>query len=147
MLDPMTIQLWPDVPKADRPKKLYHCGLDTSGDACLIEKGWAPIDVRLMPNKTDGDRAERLKAMLEGIALGSIEPDPKAAKFVELELRVYKLTSDKVLPAQLKTQDAFNVDDDVEDVLKSFSNSRPWSTSADEKEAAIKKRRGRPEVE
>jgi hypothetical protein len=59
------------------------------------------VDIRLMPNRTDADRAESVKAALEGVRVGSIKCDPRKLKFYELEARVYglhntKQASDKV---------------------------------------------------
>jgi hypothetical protein len=139
---------WPIVPTEDRPKRLPHTGLVNALDAeQLRAKGWDPQDVRLMPNRTDADRAECLKAYLEGIRLGTIEPNPKLSKFIEAELRTYGLSQGKA-PAgpKSKTTDTAEADaysKTLEDVLN-FGSNKAWSSTADERIKAQKKLKGRP---
>jgi len=151
MNDPSLLLRWPSVPEEQRPKKLFHAGLVTPEvDVVLIAKGWLPVDVRLLPNRTDVDRAESLKDWLEGVRLGTIEPDPKAAKFVELEARVYGLAQGKGPTGKRSSEPESDVNAsrlDAKSVLESFGTSRPFSMSADERITASKKKNGRPKIE
>src|SRR3990167_97028 len=91
---------WPEAPVEDRPKKLPHAGGIPSWDyEKLLSKGWAALDVRLMPNETDAQRAEAVKSWLEGVRMGVIEADAKLLKFIELECKVYGLSAGKT-PAE-----------------------------------------------
>lgn len=87
---------WPDVPEDQRPKELYHnYRLDAEDAGLLMEKGWEPLDVRLLPNKTDADKAESLKACLEGLRMGAIKLQQGIARYIEVEARILGLTSGK----------------------------------------------------
>ncbi len=87
---------WPEVPQDQRPKVLHHNHHLTKEDLQeLRDKGWAPTDVRLLPNETDADKAEGLKAYLEGLRLGTIILSQAVARYVEVEARVLGLTSGK----------------------------------------------------
>lgn len=135
---------WPEVPEEQRPKKVYHRGLiKPEWAAILHNKGWDPIDVRLLPNATDTDRAEALKAWLEGIRYGTIEADPKQAKWLELEARVYGLHAGKGIPNASGDKKGFIYSDGAIDVALDFGKGSSWSSSAEEKATATKKRAGR----
>lgn len=57
--------------------------------------GWEPVDVRLMANKTDEDRRNTVRATLEGVRMGTIEPDVKRLKFLELEAKILGMLGTK----------------------------------------------------
>jgi hypothetical protein len=137
---------WPEVPPAMRPKKLPHHGLDKATIDALKNLGWDPQDVRLLPNITDGDRAEALKAWLEGIRYGTIIMDPKAAKWLELESRVYGLHAGKgVTGTKSSSLDGSlsDSDDNYVDIMLQFGNDKPWTTTADQKAENTKRKPGR----
>lgn len=97
---------WPDVPPDQRPKRLPHAGaIGKSDQDILKEKGWDPVDIRLLPNTTDVQRGEALKACLEGIRLGTIAPDKSVTKFLELEARALGLTTNRP-PQEDKPKDS-----------------------------------------
>ena len=128
----------PEVPKDQRPKRCPHYGVDELTADFWREMGWEPVDVRLMPNLTDGDRAESVKAYLEGVRLGTIQSDAALLKFIELEARVYGLTSGKAVST--KTRKA-NVSDEAIDSILSFGKTQKWS-KADKAEIKPGKPRG-----
>lgn len=108
---------WPNVPETQKDKRLPHVGeIDESGAAVLSSKGWNPIDVRIMPSANDHDKAEQVKAWLEGVRLGVIEPDPKILKFVELEARTYGLLNSKG-PSEKKPKKSLKDKKALEDIL------------------------------
>ena len=88
---------WPGAPAEERPKALYVC--ETLPDVVLgwmqSKQGWLVVDVRTMPNRSDADRAEGVKAFLEGVRVGSIEPDKDQLRYLELEARICGLLSGK----------------------------------------------------
>jgi|TARA_Y100000310_G_scaffold313705_1_gene362381 hypothetical protein len=87
---------WPNAPKDKEPKRLYiDYSINQDQDAALANRGWVVCDVRTLPNKTDADRAEGLKAVLEGIRVGSITPDKDKLRWAELEAKVYGLLTGK----------------------------------------------------
>lgn len=97
---------WPDVPVESRPKRLPHAGGISSEEIELLaSKGWAPLDVRLMPADSDAQRGSCLKAWLEGIRLGTIEADGKIQRFLDLEARALGLTSATRNPSEDKPKD------------------------------------------
>lgn len=152
MTAPADFLRWPIVPDEDRPKKLFHMGLldaELTDGSSLIdylrERGWEPVDVRLMANRTDADRAEAIKGYLEGIRVGSIEADPKSAKFLEHELRVYGMAQGKTPSGpRSDANDTDSTTQSVDIVLNSFGTGRSWTTTADEKAVLTKKKTGRP---
>jgi hypothetical protein len=90
------VAYWPEAPSEERPKNLFvDYPLDADSRAVLQERGWKALDVRTMPNKTDADRAEGLKAVLEGVRVGSILPDKTRLRWLELEAKVYGLLTGK----------------------------------------------------
>ena len=141
----MLVENIPEVPQNQRPKRLPHTGITVHLSVKAKNSGWKPVDIRLMPNETDGDRAEAVKAYLEGIRLGTIDPDPKILKFLELEARIYGLSSGKsvaaVKPVELDGSDLAKVLD--------FGKTRPWSTKTSEKPQKVGRRsqRNRPAQE
>ena len=87
---------WPEAPEDERPKNLfvdYH--VETDYRMALLTRGWQVHDIRTLPNRTDADRAESLKSMLEGIRVGSITPDKEKMRWMELEAKVYGLLTGK----------------------------------------------------
>ena len=87
---------WPEVPLEQRPKRLPHnLSIGPEDLQALSEKGWAPVDVRLLPNGSDAERAEGLKSYFEGLRLGTIQVKQAIARYVEVEARVLGLTSGK----------------------------------------------------
>jgi hypothetical protein len=140
--DPILFASWPVVPEALRPKKLYHAGLIEATQKALLEaRGWGPVDVRVMPNKTDKDRAENLKAWLEGIRFGTIEVDPRIHKMIELEARVYSMTSGKG-PAGKRSEDLHSDKDSTDFILK-LGKSSKWATKAEEQKLMKKQTKRR----
>ena len=89
--------LWPEAPEDERPKSLYVSESlpDIVHTWLRSKRGWAVIDVRTMANKSDGDRAEGVKAFLEGVRVGSIEPGKDQLRYLELEARICGLLSNK----------------------------------------------------
>lgn len=76
-----------------KKRKIYHAGcVDLSNAA---ELGWEPIDVRLMPNETDDQRRDAVRATLEGIRFGTISADNKQLRALELEARVLGMIGSK----------------------------------------------------
>ena len=98
---------WPKTPKR---RIVYHCGIDDEDLAHLTGLGWDPVDVRLLPNDEDHQRGEAVKAWLEGVRLGSIDPRGQIAKYVELEARIYGLTLNKQVDRDKDKVDARDVD-------------------------------------
>tara|TARA_Y100000310_G_scaffold311985_1_gene358855 strand:+ start:277 stop:654 length:378 start_codon:yes stop_codon:yes gene_type:complete len=87
---------WPQAPEDGRPKNLFvDYPVDTESKTALLTRGWEIYDVRTLPNKTDADRAEGLKCLLEGIRVGSIAPDREKLRWAELEAKVYGLLTGK----------------------------------------------------
>ena len=87
---------WPEVPDEQRPKKLYHnYRMDEDDLKHLVDLGWDPRDVRLLPSKSDAEKAESLKAWLEGLRMGAIKLSQAVARYVEVEARILGLTSGK----------------------------------------------------
>lgn len=88
---------WPAALEEERPKALYVTEVlpDVVLGWLTTRQGWDVIDVRTMPNVSDADRAEGVKAFLEGVRVGSIEPDKDQLKYLELEARICGLLSNK----------------------------------------------------
>lgn len=142
-MNPTEFKDWPDVPVDQRPKRLFHRGIVGEWELPLRVKGWDPVDVRLLPNATDHDRAEALKAWLEGIRYGTIEADPKQAKWLELESRVYGLHAGKAMgSAVAKAGLDYGDGGDAINLALGFGRDRPWTSTIDEKLTATKRRRG-----
>ena len=144
----MDFDNWPEVPPELRPKRLPHSGLISEAwSAELTRRGWEVVDVRLLPNETDHDRAEAVKAWLEGMRLGTIEIGKDAAKSLELEARVYGLLS--LNKFGLSDVPMSSVDDeDSLDVVLSYGRDKAFGSSLDEKRAltAAKKPRSKVKV-
>ena len=90
------VGFWPLAPLDERPKNLF-VDYSISSEQCeaLADHGWCVWDVRRLPNKTDADRAEGVKCLLEGIRVGSISPDKEKMRWLELEAKVYGLLTGK----------------------------------------------------
>ncbi len=129
----MALDDLPEVPQEQRPQKLYvNVGVDESVRQTLIAKGWLPIDVRILPNKTDGDRSEAFRAYLEGLRIGSILPDPKLKPFLEMEARSYGLHAMKASELGSKhDEDATELDVDQLLTLKSPRSFRGTKLASD----------------
>ena len=94
----MSLEDWPEVPGEYQPKRMYVSRTLTPLELEVLEKkGWAPMDVRLLPNRTDADKAESIKAWFEGVRLNSIEADSKVLKLIELEAKTYGLIGTKTI--------------------------------------------------
>ena len=88
---------WPIAPEDERPKALYVCENlpEVVTDWLTDTRGWRIVDVRVLPNKSDADRAEGVKAYLEGVRVGSIEPGKEQLRYLELEARICGLLSNR----------------------------------------------------
>jgi hypothetical protein len=97
---PIDVAVWPMAPKEHRPKSLYIMEVLSAEDAQVLkDKGWKPRDVRRLPNESDHERSEALKCFLEGVRIGSIAPLKQQLAFLELEAKIYGLTSSRGVTA------------------------------------------------
>jgi hypothetical protein len=95
----LDVSNWPIVPEKEQGQHvIYHAGLEGDAAERLAQAGWEIVDVRLLPSNTDAKRAEALKCWLVGIRMGTIEPEPKIVKFVDLEARYLGLYGAKGAP-------------------------------------------------
>jgi len=136
---------WPETPQS---KRIYHNGLiDNKNAALLAKKNWIVVDVRLLPSASDSERADALKAWLEGIRFGTIEIDKDQLQSFQLEAKIYGLinqrnstsTGEKLDKATKQTLDS----------LFDFGRGKDHLASAADKTKAQNKRRtrGRPKKE
>ena len=117
------LHLWPEAPPDERPKSLFfNQAVPADVGEVLQARGWKVVDVRTLANKSDGDRAEALKANLEGIRLGTIHADKDRLRWLELEAKVYGLLTGKDKIKDLKP----NIS---EDVLEDLLNFKPKKKS------------------
>lgn len=110
---------FPEVPLENRPQCIY---IDYLLDAETVEamrgRGYQVIDVRSLPNATDGDRAESVKAHLQGVRQRTILPTEGAIRYIELEARIYGLLDNKNRAHVQKTA----LSEDILENLKGFSS-------------------------
>ena len=108
-------QTWPDAPVASRPCVLPHAlALSPDDSALLMAKGWQPVDVRLLANKTIEERREAVNLTLAAMRIGTIEVSTPKLRAIELEARVLGLLKgDAKEPEEKKA-------DDVIMALKAF---------------------------
>jgi hypothetical protein len=118
----MTVELdtwrnWPPAPEDERPKSLYVAESLPAvvTDWLSAERGWRVVDVRALPNRSDADRAEGVKAYLEGVRVGSIEASKEHLRYIELEARICGLLSNK---ARADDMVPTVEGDTLEDILK-----------------------------
>ena len=129
---------WPDLAKEERPRTLFvDTWLGEEASGLLSKRGWEVVDVRAMPNKTDGDKAECVKAYLEGVRLGTIKADAARLRHMELEAKIYGLVGTKEAAA---AQEEDVLEDGDLDSLLSFGTVN-WEESLEEPKP---KKRGRP---
>ena len=94
MAEPLDPAEWPEVPPDQRPRPLFHDGgIVEAAMPIWVNKGWSPLDVRLMPGKNDNQRREAVKAWLEGIRVGAIDVQVKRLRSIEMEARTLGLMS------------------------------------------------------
>ena len=116
---------WPEAPADERPKSLFvNSVTSASVQSGLLSRGWKVIDVRTLANRTDGDRAEALKANLEGIRQGTIGADKDKLRWLELEAKVYGLLTGKDKIKDDKPKISEDVLDDLLNFKKTKKNSR-----------------------
>jgi hypothetical protein len=128
---------WPEVPAGEpRPRQLYVN--ETITDRELLDnlqgKGWRLVDVRLLPS------ADSLRGTLEGIRLGSIEPDVRALKFLELDARVLGLLHRDAV-AQEQEKKVWD-EDSLESILGEMDSLKAPMEAFQVPE--VKKNKGRP---
>lgn len=103
MLD--IIQNWP-VNDSDEVKTVYHQGMLSREDVeHLSSIGWEVDDLRQRKSDSDGDRGTKVKDFLEGVRMGTIAVDTAVLRSVEIECKIYGLTTSK----QLQTDDGKNL--------------------------------------
>lgn len=113
---------YPDVPVEQRPKALYIA--DPLSEECrehLRAKGWEPTDVRLLPNRTDGDRAEAVKAYLEGARIGSLTLTKDQRASIELEAKICGLLNNKGIADD---QSSRHIESNTLDILLNIGTNR-----------------------
>jgi hypothetical protein len=78
---------WPTVPPKMRPKTLYVNEFVSPADSAHLAKvGWNVVDTRVMPNSNSTEHLEAIKAVLEGIRIGSIDAEKGLKDFLDQEL-------------------------------------------------------------
>lgn len=111
---------WPVVPELERTeqgKPLYYSQhMDPELWSELKRGGWNPIDIRLLPQESEGDRKAAVMSYLEGVRVGSIIPERNQFKFVELEARVLGLLRQTT---QVRDETKLTKDDEI--LLLSFA--------------------------
>lgn len=125
----MYLLSYPEVPLALRPRALYLS--ESIGREIFEElktKGWTPIDVRLMPAASDSDRAEIVRATLEGARVGSLKLSQMQLKFLELEARLCGLIGSKDVAV---VQEEEQIEGDILTQLLTFG-AEPKKRSVDE---------------
>ena len=131
---------WPELSKEDRPRTLFvDSWVPSSVASKLFEKGWLCTDVRGMLNKTDGDKAECVKAYLEGVRVGTIKSDNSRLRHMELEAKIYGLVGTK--EAAIAQEDSSIPEADLDSLLN--FGSMEWLESISPPKPEPKKR-GRP---
>jgi hypothetical protein len=103
----LNLSTWPVVPAGEK-RMLYHAGLEPSQVQSLTDNGWYLQDVRMMPSGSMEERREAVLAYLEGIRVGTIEPNTGQVRFIELESRACGLFTGKgevPKPKELSEQD------------------------------------------
>jgi hypothetical protein len=111
---------FPDVPLDRRPQKIFiDYFLDGNTTEVLHGRGYEVIDVRSLANASDGDRAEAVKAHLQGIRQRTILPTEGAVRYIELEAKIYGLLDTK---KRSNAPDTKLTDDLVNDLKTGFSS-------------------------
>ena len=124
---------FPEVPLDRRPQKIYiDYFLDSATVETLNGRGYQVIDVRSLPNATDGDRAEDVKAHLQGIRLRTLLPTEGAVRYIELEAKIYGLLDTKKRSNTPDTQ----LTEDILENLKGFKSK--YSQGALDTKSSIK---------
>lgn len=124
------------MPGEDRPKRLYiNVPLSPDDMTYLISRGWDPTDVRVLPNKTDAQKADTLKAWLEGVRQGSIIVDKDIIKLIELEAKAYGLVGTKTIE---KPKEETPDSETVDELLEMFASKRVLKKKANTKSAGPK---------
>ena len=126
MLD--IIQNWP-VNDSDEVKTVYHQGMLGKEEVQHLSSiGWEVDDLRQRKSDSDGDRGTKVKDFLEGVRMGTIAVDTAVLRSVEIECKIYGLTSTK----QINSDDGKNLSKKSIDDLLSFglrSNQKNDATS------------------
>jgi hypothetical protein len=105
---------FPQVPDNQKPRPLYHSSIIPKQILKhLQDKGWEPVDCRLLPDNDLNQRATAVLAWLSGVRMGSIIPEVGQAKFIEMEMRCCGLYIGK----QQATKKDDIEDDDLESIL------------------------------
>lgn len=132
---------WPELPPDQRPQNLYvNYLIPEKAKESLHEKGWNVQDVRALPARTDGDRAEGVKAYLEGIRMGSIDADSKSRGHLELEAKIYGLLDRKSGYGEKDSK----LTKDTEELLRGFGSkygNKRISSRVPEKKKVPRKRK------
>ena len=103
------LDTWPRAPESGMP--LYvDIELSEKTKTALEERGWKIVDTRIMPNTNDSERADAWRAFMEGVRVGSIEPDKIKLRFLELEGKALGLLGAKGAPREAKKASLENKD-------------------------------------
>lgn len=118
----------PPVPAEKRPRRLPHAEtLSLEISERLVEFGWAPTDVRLMPSDNVDQRRDVVLAWLEGVRLGTISPDQRQVKFIELEARLCGLYTGKETPKGKESIDNKTLDE----LMQYGNNTGTWQPTSE----------------
>lgn len=108
----------PDVPVAQRPKKLYvEARVDATLTKKLAKAGWEVVDVRLIQ-----ERPEYLRALTEGASFGSLILSEERKGIVELEAKMLGLFKSGTEKAA-KKEDWLN-ENDPDKLIASFGKKK-----------------------
>lgn len=111
----------PENPRTEDMRYVFHMtNLTPEQIEELEDKGWVPVDVRLMPDDTDDDKRAQIKATLSGIRHGSIEFNSTQMRMLSEEMKIFKLNKGE--EASTDVQDPAEAED-LEAILELTGNS------------------------
>lgn len=107
----LDINDWPNVPQNQQPRKFWtNQNIDDIEKMALQDKGWEVVDVRLMPETTDQERQEVVRAYLWGVTNGTIPNTKALLDVLDLKAKACGLVGNKEASLEKPKMDKSQLD-------------------------------------
>ena len=97
------VATFPHLPKGQQ-RTVFVAGLPSSVASVFQEKGYLPVDVRTLPRNNPGDNDLAIRAWLQGMEEGTIQPSSEKRRTLELDAKANGLLIQRSLRIEAKVK-------------------------------------------
>ena len=119
----LNLELFPEVPKAVRPRLLYFSRLTLLDAELLKQRGYEPVLLLHLPRSSDVEEIAYLMAKVQGIEEGTIFASDAEVHALELEMKAYNLLAQKHIVMRFDNREK-QKGKSLDEVMSTWTKSR-----------------------